>query len=64
MCSKLLFLEELVYVRLKRVTLGIVLHVLTMLTKVMCTLKVAFSMKEIEEKLNLKFNSIEIIEGV
>ena len=26
-------------------TLGILLHVLTMLTKVMCTLKVTFSMK-------------------
>ena len=44
-CSWLLFLEEMVLVRLKRVTPGILLHVLTMLTKVMCTLQVTFSMK-------------------
>ena len=31
--------------RLKRLTLGKLLHVLTMLTKLLCTLKVTFSMK-------------------
>ena len=35
----------MVKLRLKRVTLGILLRVLTMLTKLMCTLKVTFSMK-------------------
>ena len=30
--------------RLKRLTLGKLLHVLTMLTKLLCTLEVAFSM--------------------
>ena len=32
--------------RLKRLTLGKLLHVLTMLTKLLCTLKVTFPMKE------------------
>ena len=31
--------------RLKRLTLGKLLHVLTMLTKLLCTLKVTFPMK-------------------
>ena len=44
-CSWLLFLKEMVLLRLKRVTLRILLHVMTMLTKLMCALKVTFSMK-------------------
>ena len=37
--------KEMVLLRLKRATLRILLHVMTMLTKLMCALKVAFSMK-------------------
>ena len=44
-CSWLLFPKEMVLLRLKRVTLRILLHVMTMLTKLMCALKVTFSMK-------------------
>ena len=44
-CSWLLFLKEMVLPRLKRVTLRILLHVMTMLTKLMCALRVTFSMK-------------------
>ena len=44
-CSWLIFLKEIVLLRLKRVTLRILLHVMTMLTKLMCALKVTFSMK-------------------
>ena len=44
-CSWLLFLKEMVLLRLKRVTLRILLHAMTMLTKVICALKVTFSMK-------------------
>ena len=39
------FLKEMLLLRLKRVTLRILLHVMTMLTKLMCALKVTFSMK-------------------
>ena len=39
------FLKEMVLLRLKRATLRILLHVMTMLTKLMCALKVTFSMK-------------------
>ena len=39
------FLKEMVLLRLKRATLRILLHVMTMLTKLMCALKVMFSMK-------------------
>ena len=39
------FLKEMVLLRLKRATLRILLHVMTMLTKLMCVLKVTFSMK-------------------
>ena len=35
----------MVQLRLKRLTLGKLLHVLTMLTKLLCTLKVTFPMK-------------------
>ena len=44
-CSWLLFFKEIVLLRLKRVTLRILLHVMTMLTKLMCALRVTFSMK-------------------
>ena len=39
------FFKEMVLLRLKRATLRILLHVMTMLTKLMCALKVTFSMK-------------------
>ena len=39
------FLKEMVLLRLKRATLRILLHVMTMLTKLICALKVTFSMK-------------------
>ena len=35
----------MVLLRLKRATLRILLHVMTMLTKLMCALRVTFSMK-------------------
>ena len=39
------FLKKMVLLRLKRATLRILLHVMTMLTKLMFALKVTFSMK-------------------
>ena len=44
-CSWLLFPKEIDLLRLKGVTLRILLHAMTMLTKLMCALKVTFSMK-------------------
>ena len=44
-CSRLLFLNKMVLLRLMMVTLRILLHVMTMLAKLKCALKVTFSMK-------------------
>ena len=45
MCSRLLFLNKMVLLRLMMVTLRILLHVMSMLAKLMCALNVTFFMK-------------------
>ena len=45
MCSQLLFLNKIVLLRLMMVTLRILLHVMSMLAKLMCAINVTFFMK-------------------
>ena len=44
-CSRLLFLNKMALLRLMMVTLRILLHVMSMLAKLMCALNVTFFMK-------------------